>query len=497
MPGLRVCVSLAPTNTAHALELMNRAASQGADMVELRLDLMAHCDLEALLRNRPLPVLVTCRSRSQGGGCGAEPSAIAATLQQALAFGADLVDAEEQVLPHLPQEALPRVVVSYHDNSACPADLAAIYKRLADTGAGVVKLAVRALSIHDNLALFSLLQSARKPTIALAMGEAGILSRILAGRFGAFLSFCALDSTSAVAPGQVPLADMLNLYRAKQISPRTDLYGVIANPVAHSLSPIVHNAAFRACGIDAVYLPLLVEEPLRFLQAFTPLGFRGYSVTIPHKQAVLPALGWVEPLARRVGAVNTIVVEGGQMRGYNTDVEGALRCIEAAFPPGLQWQGARVLLVGAGGLARGLAYGLAERGARLTICNRTPERARALAEELGASWCPLSHLSRLSADVLLQTTSVGMYPREDECLIPRELLRPGLVVYDAVYNPPETKLLRLAREAGCITVSGVGHFIAQAAAQFSLWTGLPAPVSIMEEAMLSRLEAQAHPEQEG
>ena len=487
MGRLLVCVALAARDTAEALAAMRRAAASGADVVELRLDLMGSFDLEALLVDRPLPVIVTCRPERAGGRYAGPEEERLVILQRALALGAEHVDVEPDVVHLLHGYGSGKLIVSHHDSSGLPLDLALLYRQLSGLGADIVKIAVPAERIEDNLAIFDLLRQAKRPTIALAMGEAGALSRILAGRFGAYLTFAAPDGDAGTAPGQIPLSDMLGPYRAHEIGGETRLYGVMANPVGHSLSPAIHNAAFRECGLDAVYLPLLVEEPVSFLRRFTPLGFGGYSVTIPHKQAVIAALDEIEPLARRIGAVNTIVVRDGRLCGYNTDAVGAIQSIEEALPECMALESAHALLIGAGGLARALAFGLTDRGVSLTIANRSVERAQALAKEVDAAYVPLVEMARVRVDLLLQTTSVGMHPNAEESVVPRDMLRRGLVVYDAVYNPLETRLLREASEAGCLTVSGLGHFINQAARQFELWTGLPAPRELMRRTMLARL----------
>lgn len=485
--GTMICVSIAAPDMLGALRAVAQAAKGGADLVELRLDLIPGFDLEALLCERPLPVIVTCRPRRAGGRFdGAEEDRLA-VLGRAMRLGAEYVDVEHDAVHRLTREGHSKIIASYHDFEGLPRSLSRIYDDLAGMGTDAVKVAVTARRIEDNLEVFSLLQRADRPTIALAMGEAGVISRILAGRYGALLTFAALEEGAEVAPGQVPLSDMVGMYRARGITPATDLYGVVANPVGHSMSPAVHNAAFAHCGLDAVYVPLLVEEPVSFLREFTPLGFRGYSVTIPHKQAVVAAMDEVEPLALRLQAVNTVVVRDGRFHGYNTDVAGALISIEEALPAGSRLEDMRALVVGAGGLGRALAHGLAARGVRVVIANRTESRGRALAQEVGAEFVSLEEMASVPTDLLLQTTSVGMHPRADASVVPAEMLRPGLVVYDAVYNPLETRLLREARRAGCRTVSGLGHFVHQAARQFELWTGREAPMEVMRRVMLERL----------
>jgi 3-dehydroquinate dehydratase/shikimate dehydrogenase len=330
------------------------------------------------------------------------------------------------------------------------------------------------------------------PTIAINMGEEGIASRVLAGKFGAFLTFACESDELTAAPGQVSLRQMLDMYRFPQIDADTEVYGVIANPVAHSMSPAIHNAAFRAVGRNAVYLPLKVDDPARFLEGFEPLGLRGLSVTIPHKETVRELMDAVDELSAGIGAVNTVLIHDGRRSGRNTDVAAALSAIahatERAGMEGLD--GRKVLVVGAGGAGRAIAYGLVTRGAEVTIANRTVSRAEKLASELGARACGLDEMAGVSPDILVNATSIGMWPEVDETPVPKAMLRSGMVVFDSVYNPIQTRLLREAREAGCVTASGLEWFVKQAVAQFEWWTDADAPRDVMEQVVRSRLEGQ-------
>ncbi|MEA3367609.1 MAG: shikimate dehydrogenase, partial [Planctomycetota bacterium] len=381
-----------------------------------------------------------------------------------------------------------RVIASYHNFHETPDDLPAIHRRLAESGAGTVKVAVTAGHILDTVPVLRLLRDARVPTIALSMGERGLLTRILAPKYGAPLTYAADDRGPEAAPGQVTLGLMRDLYRADRIGPATAVYGVVADPVAHSVSPQIHNAAFAEIACDAVYLPLWVEgNPADFVRAMKPFDFSGYSVTIPHKQAVMPAADEIEPVARRIGAVNTLLRRpDGSLFATNTDWTAGLAAIEAVVGKG--WlRGKRALQLGAGGVGRAMAFGLAERGARLTLTDVDAGRAEALARELGAETCPADAACDLPCDVLLNCTPVGMHPKTDASPVPPEALREGLVVYDAVYNPAETRLLREARQAGCRTVAGLDHFVRQAVEQFELWTGRPAPVERMRQVVVEAL----------
>jgi shikimate dehydrogenase len=283
---------------------------------------------------------------------------------------------------------------------------------------------------------------------------------------------------------------MRDLYRVHRIGPATEVYGVLGDPVAHSMSPRIHNAAFAEIDYDAVYLPLWVEgDPAAFVRAMQAFEVGGYSVTIPHKQTVMAAADEIEPVARRIGAVNTLRRRAdGSLFATNTDWTAGLAAIEAVVGEG--WlRGRRALQLGAGGVGRAMAFGLAERGARVTLTDLDTDRAKALAGELDAETCPPDAACDVPCDLLLNCTPVGMHPKTDVSPVPADVLREEMVVYDAVYNPAETRLLREAREAGCRTVSGLDHFVRQGVEQFELWTGRPAPVETMRQVVVEALGA--------
>jgi shikimate dehydrogenase len=256
------------------------------------------------------------------------------------------------------------------------------------------------------------------------------------------------------------------------IDAQTELYGVIGNPVQHSLSPMIHNRAFKRLGWNAVYLAFEVKNVEEAVRGVRGLGVRGVSVTLPFKTEVIPFLDNVEGLAKRIGAVNTIVNRSGRLVGYNTDCDGALEALEER----MDLRGKRVVLLGAGGAARGVGFGLRERGYPLIVVNRSKEKGQSLCEELGCDYLPTSSLGRmkageLEADVIINATSLGMYPRDNETPIPKKLLKEGMTVMDIVYQPLETRLLREAKEKRCVTVDGLEMLIRQAMAQFEIWTG--------------------------
>jgi shikimate dehydrogenase len=261
------------------------------------------------------------------------------------------------------------------------------------------------------------------------------------------------------------------------------LFAVFGNPVVHSLSPVMHNAAFTATGYHGVYAAIRVKDIRPAVAGMRALGFRGASVTIPHKESVLACLDYVDPAAARIKAVNTVVNDGGALKGFNTDGEGAIRALAGA----VSLEGKTVAIIGAGGAARALADGVCRQGGRAVVYNRTVTRGESLAADLGVDFRPLSEFSTEGCEIVVNTTPVGMSPGVEETPLTRERLRPGLVVMDMVYNPLRTRFLQEAEAAGCTVVDGLAMFVHQGARQFELWTGIPAPIEIMRLAVEAEL----------
>ncbi len=533
----RLCVSLTGSTCRRMIEDMQAAAAAGADMVELRLDCLDEWDpsgIDMLLgaaSRFPGEVLATCRRAAEGGHCDEDETVRVSRLEHVgLSDAIDYIDFEYESLrasPNIRQKIAlvcgsrhgpagrpkRKLILSKHEIEATPPwyTLRFTLDAMGREGADVVKLACRAGSIVDALHMLDALHYSvpARPTVALAMGEAGLITRVLARKLGAFLSFAALEEGREAAPGQVSIERMRGLYRWDAIGPETRVYGVIGCPVAHSMSPAIMNAAFAAAGIDAVYLPLRVEPGFEALAAFLTgvlrrpwLHMRGFSVTIPHKQDLLRFVdrrdGVVEPLARRIAAANTLVIEPGEhldgadakVSAYNTDYRGALEALcegLACRPEDLR--DTPVAVLGAGGVSRAIVAGLRDWGCRVTIFNRTRDKAEALAAEFGAQARPIEDCARHDARVVVNGTSLGMWPDVDASPLPPEGLAGRPLVFDTVYNPMETRLLREARERGCATVDGVAMFVRQAAAQFELWTGRPAPIDTMRATVIERLSA--------
>jgi 3-dehydroquinate dehydratase/shikimate dehydrogenase len=377
-----------------------------------------------------------------------------------------------------------RVVLSYHNFVECP-PLPAVLARMRKHPADIYKIAVTATRPTDNREALELLDNEENPPlVTLAMGEIGVPSRILAPSRGAVFTFASPDDAPGTAPGQVTATAMRDLYQAHKRSRFTQVYGVVASPVAHSLSPALHNRSFRRRRLNACYVPFRVEPDQLgdFLKLARYLDVRGFSVTIPHKQAILAHLDEIDPLAKRIGAVNTVHNRGGELYGTNTDVAGVLEPLAKR----IKIEGSRVLVVGAGGAARAAAFALVDKGAEVTVAARNVAKAKALAKAAGAEAISWDALASAKFDALIQATPVGMHPNENESLFPDEI--PADLVFDMVYNPLETALLRHARQQGKQTIQGLEMFLEQAGAQFELWTGAKAPRTTMRDAVLEVLQ---------
>jgi shikimate dehydrogenase len=267
------------------------------------------------------------------------------------------------------------------------------------------------------------------------------------------------------------------------IDSNTRLYCIIGNPVEHSLSPAMHNAAFEHLGLNAAYVAFEVTDVAKAIEGIRALHICGVSVTIPHKTAAMGYLDEVEVTAEKIGAINTIVNQDGRLIGHNTDWMGAISSLEEIT----DIAGKRFIIVGAGGAARAIGFGIKQKVGKLTVVNRSTKRGEGLASDLGCEFYPLDRLRDLDGDVLIHTTPVGMHPHIRDTLIPGEFLKKGMVVMDTIYNPLETRLLKEARDKECLVLGGLKMLVYQGAAQFELWTGQKAPVEIMEEAALKVL----------
>ncbi|MEP6635370.1 MAG: shikimate dehydrogenase [Acidobacteriota bacterium] len=512
---VRICVPVCESD-AHDLAKAVARAAEVADIIELRLDCLAETELQstiskisASLPNRTCALIFTYRPAEQGGHRPLslpERLSFVARFHESGTRTADYLDIESDLAMRLLEkmdETAARidwtsVICSHHDFDVVPADLTEIYERMAVTPARILKIAVQASDVTDCLPIFNLLTRARherRELIAIAMGTAGLATRILGPSRGSFLTYGALEEELATAPGQVTAVAMRDLYRLNTIDRQTKITGLVGFPVAHSVSPVIHNAAFEATGVNAVYMPFPVRDLAAFLRRMVhPItreidwNIRGLSITTPHKAEVMNYLDWIEPRAREIGAVNTVVVEADSLHGYNTDASAFVLTLRQSFG---QLRDARCALIGSGGAAAAALWGLKREGAQVTVFARDRQQGQTLAERFGAEWKPLGSAQFAEFDLVINATTLGMSgSRESKTPATAAQLRGARLAYDLVYNPIETKFLSEARAAGCQELGGLPMLVAQAVDQFELWTGVAAPYEVMMEAARQGLLAE-------
>jgi 3-dehydroquinate dehydratase/shikimate dehydrogenase len=501
MPSLfgehRICAVIAASTLDEMAKLVFRALRH-TELLELRIDYFKdHREFDKFIswlsnfpRKKVPTFIATCRRVAAGGRFAGSVGDETVRLVLAGDFGCRWKDISIETGEHFDARHLhermgkPKIIVSHHDFQGTPRDLRTLLGRLERAGGEVVKIAAQCNSLRDALRLLALARG-RRDVIAVPMGELGLPARVLALAHGSALAYASVGEKTA--PGQLTLAEMKNLYRADKLTKKTRVYGVIGDPVAHSLSPLMHNLAFQKRKLDAVYLPFLVRDLKDFLAAVRPLNIAGFSVTLPHKEAILEHLDDCDPLAARIGAVNTVVVRGGgKLYGCNTDYVGVLRALEKR----VQLTGSRVLILGAGGAARAVAFALAQGGAVVGVSARRDAPAKKLARAVGGEFIERRRLRREFFDAIVNCTPVGMHPNADDSPLDAAELNCRLV-FDTIYRPMRTRLLRLAEHRGIHTVTGVEMFVAQGTAQWEIWSGLRAPVGEMRRAVLAALKAES------
>ncbi len=523
-----------------ALGDASRASQFGADLVEFRIDACAECadQLAALVERSALPCIITCRPVWEGGtfegddaqrldlfehaASGPRPPAYIDVELAAYQRSPTFRDRINRLVDH-PGQVRPTttgLILSSHDFESRPRDL---YQRIeamtASSACRVIKVAWQARSLRDNLEAFEVVLQRHKPTIALCMGPWGLPSRVLAAKFGALLTFASLETGPGPAPGpgaaigQPTIEQLKHLYRWDAIDAQTQVHGVIGDPVSHSMSPAIHNAGFEAIGFNGVFLLMPIPPEYEHFKATVDawvqtevLNFSGAAVTIPHKENLLRFVeefdGRIDPVAQRIGAANTLIVHPDAasvaLQAANTDAQGALDAVCAGMKiDAEQLEGRRVAVIGAGGAAAAVAGAFAERGVTVVIYNRTFGRAQALAKRFAAApgkvvAARLAKLCDSCCGVFINCTSVGMHPNETDTPVDAAQVKawgPDTVVFDTVYNPMRTRLLREAESAGCLTIPGTEMFTRQAAAQFKRWTGQEAPLDVFRKVLLEKLGA--------
>jgi len=494
MPSLprslpRICVALGLNSISELARCAEREYKDGSTFLEFRLDALSDPAkgvefVASFHRAHPeILLLATCRNKQHAGAFKGSVERQIAILRDSAQAGAAAIDLEiESAECAKPAAAALRefasLIVSYHNFESTPA-LEPVLRKLRRVPADAYKLVTTARKPSDNLRLVQFARERRDfPLIAFTMSEQGTLTRILAPMLGCPFTYAAPSDMEGTAPGQIPAPVMRSVYRADKLTKQSRIYGVIADPVAHSKSPLIHNRAFHAKRIDAVYIPFLVPNNCLadWMKVATDLPVAGFSVTIPHKQRIVRYLDTIEPLAKRIGAVNTVWRKGGKWRGANTDAQGVLKPLAKH----IQLNRAAILIAGYGGAARAAAIALAGSGARITITGRDMKKAQALARVAKGDAVSLASAEASHYDALVHATPVGMSPHPDGSLFKR---LPADIVLDMVYNPHQTLLLKRAKQQGCIIVYGSEMLLEQAACQFEIWTGESAPRSVMQSAL--------------
>ncbi|MEW4527865.1 MAG: shikimate dehydrogenase [Maioricimonas sp. JB045] len=486
-----ICVTIGRSRHKMVSAEHRALAEKGAQLVELRVDWIARKpDLGRLLKDRPTPVVVTCRRPQDGGKWRGTDDERMMILRQAIVDGAEYVDLEGDIAGKVPRYGKTRRIVSHHDFERTPDDLEEIHAELCKHDPDVVKIVTMANSPLDNVRMLRLVASAEVPTIGFCMGDMGTVSRVLCGKYGAPFTYASFSSERVMAPGQVSFDEMRKIYHYDDIDSDTLVYGVLGDPIGHSYSPMLHNATFRHEALKAVYLPIRVpaEEIADTLKQFAAIDIRGYSVTIPHKEAAARFANYPDESVKQIGAANTLYCDDrGRWFAANTDYEAALSTIRDALeqrnPNDAKLDGKRVLLLGAGGVSRAIGFALARAGCIVTIANRTKARARELSEQLDCQYVTWENRGSVASDILVNCTPIGMFPNMDETPFPQHWIRDGMLVFDTIYNPENTLLLKEARERDCTVASGLEMFVRQAAAQFECFTKRPAPIEYMRETL--------------
>jgi 3-dehydroquinate dehydratase/shikimate dehydrogenase len=487
-----------------AQDLLDRAESLVRDnsFLEFRLDYLtqpaaALPKLKHFLDLHPeATVIATCRRAVNGGKFKGSVQAQLDILMKAAAAGFQLVDIEIQSAQGLKRDQLNvlkdrvGVILSFHDFKTTK-KLEERFAEISESPADFYKVVTTATSLYDNVVMMKFLQthSGKHDMVGLCMGEQGIISRVLGVRAGSIFTFASAARGEETAPGQVTASELRDTYRIDIVEASTQVYGVAGDPISHSLSPVMMNAAFRRETVNAVYLGLQAKNIRDLLACVNDIPIRGMSVTMPFKQEIVPLLSNSDPLTRQIGACNTVVrSQDGKLYGFNTDVAGILGPLEQR----MNLLGKRILVIGAGGAARAAVFGLKSRNAEVFVVNRTPERAQALARQAKAKYVKRADIPKLSFDVIVNATPLGMNGNRQSPLEEKELN--AQYIFDLVYSPAETKLIKMAKAKGLHTIPGIEMFVQQGARQFEIWTGKPAPVAEMIYVVskaLERREAEA------
>jgi 3-dehydroquinate dehydratase / shikimate dehydrogenase len=496
----KVCVAIIGSTPAEMVEKALEAVRENT-FLEFRLDylpkpLLALPKLKEFLSERSeVTAIATCRRAATGGRFKGTIAAELEVLEKAASSGFHLVDVELQTAEAMKRGQLDKLrargaalIISYHDFAATK-DLDGIFERIQPFQPEFVKIVSTAKHLADNVTMMRFLERTRDlaSVVGIVMGDQGIISRVLGLRAGSVFTFAAATVGEETGPGQIAARTLEETYRIDQLDAATKVYGVAGNPIKHSLSPLMMNTAFRRETVNAVCLALQTSRITDLLTLVREVPISGLAVTMPLKEEILKHLERTDPLSKKAGACNTVVrSQEGKLYGFNTDVAAVVRPLERRLP----LKGARILVMGAGGAARAAVFGLKDKGAEVFVMNRSADAAQKLARQAKAKTFKREQLAKTSFDVILNATPVGMPGVKPQSLLePKEIN--ARLVFDLVYNPLETPLIRMAREKNIPVVTGVEMFVHQGARQFEIWTGKPAPEEEMLRVVVHALRQQA------
>jgi 3-dehydroquinate dehydratase / shikimate dehydrogenase len=487
-----ICCSIAASTKSEALKDVLNVRSK-ADIIEIRLDYISDLDnsfIEKIISVKTKPLIFTFRKKEEGGVSDKRDEERIDFLKKCVELGADYVDIElssgkDKIDELAKEKGDTKIIISYHNFEKIPENMDEIYEEIKSTGCDIIKIAGKANTIKDNLQIFGLIKKAKseqEKIIALCMGEKGEISRILNVVHGSYLTYGYLYEEKKSAPGQISCEQLKRLYRSDKLELNgIKIYGLVGKPVSESRGFFIHNLIFKKEEMNSIYVNFLVDNLEEFILDFKEV-LNGFSVTMPYKQEIMKYLDDIDDNAKRIGAVNTVKIEKGQLIGYNTDMYGAIESIEQK----IEIKDKEVVMLGAGGAARAIGYGIVEKGGNLVIVNRTLEKGKKLALELNCDFNEIDKIDWDNVNILINTTSVGMMPNINESPIERKYLK-NMVVFDAVYNPLITKMLDMSEKNGCEIISGIKMFIYQAARQFEIWSDRKCDIQFIEETVLEHV----------
>ena len=501
----KICVAITGSTPADMMRNAEEIVREN-HFVEFRLDYLPNPlaiipRLKQFLYERgEITAIATCRRAATGGKFKGTIPAELEVLEKAAQAGCHLIDIELQTAEHTKPAQMKKLrsfgaalIISHHDFEATR-NLDAVFDRILPFQPEFVKIVSTAKTLADNVTMMRFLDRRRDEAniIGISMGEQGIISRVLGLRAGSVFTFAAAHAGEETGPGQIEARTLRETWRIDHIDASTKVYGVAGNPVRHSLSPLMHNIAFRRETVNGVFLPLQTTRLNDLLTLTREVPLHGLAITMPFKTEIIKHLAKTDVLSEKIGACNTVVrAQDGKLYGFNTDVAAVVRPLERRLP----LRGAKILVLGAGGAGRAAVFGLVERGAEVFIWNRTAETAKKLARQAKAKTIRREQIVKSNFDVIINTTPVGMRGVKPASLLEPKELNTRLV-FDLVYNPIDTPLIRMAREKGLPVITGVEMFVHQGARQFEIWTGKPAPEEEMLRVVVHALRQESAKERQ-